>query len=59
MEGLGKYDKGVHTSPKRVNPKVNIIARLEIELTYLEFGGEDVNHNETLQKDIFYEIYQK
>ena len=27
-------DKGVHTIPKRICPKVNVIARLEFELTY-------------------------
>ena len=26
--------KGVHTSPKGIRPKVNVIARLEFKLTY-------------------------
>ena len=29
-------DKGVHTFPKRIHPKVNVIVRLEFELTYYD-----------------------
>ena len=37
-------DKGVHSFPKGICPKVNIIARLEYELTYYDSGVRRFNH---------------
>ena len=31
-------DKGVHAFPKGINPKVNVIGRLEFELAYSDVG---------------------
>ena len=40
-------DKGVHTFPKGICPKVNIIARLEYELAYYESTVHRFNHYTT------------
>ena len=37
-------DKGVHTFPKGICPKVNIIARLENELAYYDSAVHRFNH---------------
>ena len=37
-------DKGVHTFPKGICPKVNVIAQLEYELTYYDFAVHRFNH---------------
>ena len=37
-------DKGVHTFPKGICLKVNVIARLEYELTYYESAVHHFNH---------------
>ena len=36
-------DKGVHTFPKSICPKVNVIARLEYELAYYDFAVHRCN----------------
>ena len=41
-------DKGVHTFPKGVCPKVNVIARLEFELAYYDSA---LLHHGDIQKD--------
>ena len=40
-------DKGVHTFPKCICPKVNIIARLEYELAYDDSAVHRFNHYTT------------
>ena len=40
-------DKGVHTFPKGICPKVNIIARLAYELAYYDSAVQLVNHYTT------------
>ena len=40
-------DKGVHTFPKGICPKVNIIARLENELAYYDSAVHRFNHYTT------------
>ena len=40
-------DKGVHTVPKGICPKVNIIARLENELAYYDSAVHRFNHYTT------------
>ena len=37
-------DKGVHTFPKGICPKVNVIARLEYELAYYDSAVHRLNH---------------
>ena len=37
-------DKGFHTFPKGICPKVNVIARLEYELTYYDSAVHSFNH---------------
>ena len=40
-------DKGVHTFPKGICPKVNVIARLEYELAYYDSAVHPFNHYTT------------
>ena len=40
-------DKGVHTFPKGICPKINVIARLEYELAYYDSAVHRFNHNTT------------
>ena len=40
-------DKGVHTFPKGICPKVNVIARLEFELACYDFADHRFNHYTT------------
>ena len=40
-------DKGVHTFPKSICPKVNLIARLKYELTYNDSTVHHFNHYTT------------
>ena len=40
-------DKGVHNFPKGICVKVNVIARLEFELTYYDSGSHCFNHYTT------------
>ena len=40
-------DKGVHTFPKDICPKVNVIARLEYELAYYDSAVHRFNHYTT------------
>ena len=40
-------DKGVHTFPKGICPKLNVIARLENELAYYDFAVHRFNHYTT------------
>ena len=40
-------DKGVHTFPKGICPKVNMIARLEFELVYYHSAGQCFNNDTT------------
>ena len=37
-------DKEVHTFPKGICPNVNVIARLEFELTYYDSAVQHINH---------------
>ena len=37
-------DKGVHTFPKSINLKVNIIAGLEFKLAYYDIAVQYINH---------------
>ena len=39
--------KGVHTFPKGICPKVNVIARLEYELAYYDSAVNRFNHYTT------------
>ena len=40
-------DMGVHTFPKGICRKVNVIARLEYELAYYDSAVQRFNHNTT------------
>ena len=40
-------DKGVHTFPMGICPKVNVITRLEFELVYYDFAVHRFNHYTT------------
>ena len=40
-------DKGIHTFPKGICPKVNVIARLEYELAYYDSAVHRFNHYTT------------
>ena len=48
-------DKEVHTFPKGICPKVNIIARLENELAYYDSAVHRFNHNTMRTPPIMYE----
>ena len=37
-------DKGVHTFPKDICPKMSVIARLEFELAYYDFAVKGFNN---------------
>ena len=41
-------DKGVHTFPKGICPKVNVIARLKYELAYYDSAVHRFNHYTTM-----------
>ena len=36
--------KGVHTFPRGISPKVNVVVRLEFELTYFEVAVQPFSH---------------
>ena len=36
--------KGVHTFPKGISPKVNVLAQLEFELTYYDVAVQHISH---------------
>ena len=40
-------DKGFHTFPKGICPKMNVIARLEFELVYYDSVVHRFNHEDT------------
>ena len=40
-------DKGIHTIPKGICPKVNVVARLEYELAYYDSTVHRFNHYTT------------
>ena len=42
-----RENKGVHTFPKGICPKVNVIARLEYELAYYDSAVHRFNHYTT------------
>ena len=54
-------DKGVHTFPKGIYPKMNIIARLEYELAYYDSAVQRFNHytTRTLPNKLFAVSYWK
>ena len=41
-------DKGVHSFPEGISPKVNVIERLEFELVYFKAAIQHFNHNTIL-----------
>ena len=47
-------DKGVHTFPKGICPKVNVIARLEYELAYYDSAVHRFNHYTTRKAEVYY-----
>ena len=49
-------DKGVYTFPKGISPKVNVIARLEIELAYFKAAVQSLSHSCSLFIDSFFLI---
>ena len=53
-----RKDKEVHTFPKGICPKVNVIARLEFEFTYYDSAVHRVNHytTSTPPVELWYEI---
>ena len=48
-------DKGVHTFPNGICPKVNVIARLEYELVYYDSAVHRFNHYTTRTPPIMLE----
>ena len=48
-------DKGVHTFPKGICPKVNVIARLEYELAYYDSAVHRFNHYTTRTPPVYSE----
>ena len=49
-------DKGVHTFPRGICPKVNVIARLEYELAYYDSAVHPFNHYTTRTPLLFWEF---
>ena len=47
-------DKEVHTFPKGICPKVNVIARLEFELAYYDSANHRFNHEAT---PLFFSVF--
>ena len=45
-------DKGVHTFPKGIYPKANVIARLEYELVYYDSAVHRFNHYLDLAREL-------
>ena len=46
IETIAKVkDKGLHTYPKDISAKVNVLARLEFELAYYDVAVQCVYHN--------------
>ena len=41
---MGVRDKEVHTLPKDISPKINVIAWLAFELAYYDFAVQHVSH---------------
>ena len=54
----GWEDKGVHTFPKGICPKVNVIARLEYELAYYDSTVYRINHYTSRTPPINLEFHQ-
>ena len=50
-------DKGVHTFPKGICPKVNVIARLEYELAYYDSAVHYFNHYNTRTAPLILLLY--
>ena len=50
-------DKGVHTFPKGICPKVNVIARLEYEFAYYDSAVHRFNHYTTRTPHITWKRY--
>ena len=49
-------DKGFHTFPKGICPKVNVIARLEYELAYYDFAVHHFNYYTTRTPPLGFEL---
>ena len=47
IQPIAGKEKGVHTFPKGICPKVNVIARLEYELAYYDSAVHHFNHYTT------------
>ena len=54
----GGVAKGVHTFPKGIYPKVTIIARLELKLTYYDSAVQLFNHYTTEPHRFFSFFFQ-
>ena len=52
---MGKGDKWVHTFPKGISPKVNVIARLEFELATYDVAVQLATETHLNQKGL--ELY--
>ena len=51
-------DKGVHTFPKGICPKVNVIARLDFQLTYYDSEVHRFNHYTTRTPPVQIELFK-
>ena len=49
----------VHTFPKSIYPKVNVIARLEYELAYYDSSAHCFNHYTTRTPPCYHKAYYK
>ena len=52
-----RENKGVHTFPKGICPKVNVIARLEFELAYYDSTTHPFNYYTTMSPQECVESY--
>ena len=41
---LSLVGKGIHTFPKVISPKVNLIARLDFERAYYDYAVQHISH---------------
>ena len=47
-------DEGVHTFPKGISPKVNVIAQMEFDITRYDIAGQYVSHYATVILRVYY-----
>ena len=51
-------DKGLHTFPIGISPKVNVVAGLEFELAYYDVTVQHFSHYHTVTPPIFSAVFK-